>query len=67
MLFENPNNKNEKTLTNLRIKFITNNHLSNLYEPLKIHTMNTKIHYKKIRNHMTLTINDKDDFKLSRK
>lgn len=34
MLFDNPNNKNEKTLTNLRIKFITNNHLSNLYEPL---------------------------------
>lgn len=29
--------------------------------------MNTKIHYKKIRNHMILTINDKDDFKLSRK
>lgn len=29
--------------------------------------MNGKIHYKKIRNHMIATINDRDDFKLSKK
>nr|CDL68755.1 Dicer-like protein [Paramecium multimicronucleatum] len=67
MLFENPQHKNESILSHLRIKFITNNHLSNLYEPLQIHTMNGKIHYKKIRNHMIATINDRDDFKLSKK
>lgn len=29
--------------------------------------MNTAIHYKRIRNHMIATINDRDDFKLSKK
>nr|CDL68762.1 Dicer-like protein [Paramecium sexaurelia] len=67
MLFEDSGLNNESLLSSLRIKLITNKHLSDVYIPLQIRSMNAKIHYKKIRNHMTTTINDEDDFKLSRK
>nr|CDL68758.1 Dicer-like protein [Paramecium biaurelia] len=67
MLFEDRCLNNESLLSSLRIKLITNKHLSDVYIPLQIRTMNAKIHYKKVRNHMTTTINDVDDFKLSRK
>ncbi|CAD8101693.1 unnamed protein product [Paramecium sonneborni] len=67
MLFEETFLNNESLLSSLRIKLITNKHLSDVYIPLQIRSMNSKIHYKKIRNHMTTTINDVDDFILSRK
>ncbi|CAD8184914.1 unnamed protein product [Paramecium octaurelia] len=67
MLFEDKGLNNESLLSSLRIKLITNKHLSDVYSILQMRTMNSKIHYKKVRNHMTMTINDVDDFKLSRK
>nr|CDL68752.1 Dicer-like protein [Paramecium caudatum] len=67
MLFEDPKNTTESQLSSLRIKLITNKHLSQVYQTLQIHTMNSKIHYKKIRNHMIITINDQQDFIISKK
>lgn len=48
-------------MTHERVKLIRNSYFTGLFGNLQIPTMSFKIHYKQIRNHMHVTVNDKSD------